>query len=79
MQNVANIAQELSSAISEISMQTGRANESVSKASQVAENTQQGVNGLSQAAGKIGEVLQGRGGFHPSSNRAFFGNAKRRQ
>jgi len=57
VQNVANIAQELSSAISEISMQTGRANESVSKATQVAENTQQGVNGLSQAAGKIGEVV----------------------
>ena len=57
VQDVASVAEELSSAIREIAQQTNKANESVKSAAGVAEKTEQDVKGLSEAAGKIGEVV----------------------
>lgn len=57
VQDVASVAEELSSAIREIAQQTNKANESVKTAAGVAEKTEQDVKGLSEAAGKIGEVV----------------------
>ncbi len=57
VQDVASVAEELSSAIREIAEQTNRANENVKSAANVAVKTEQDVRGLSEAAGKIGEVV----------------------
>jgi methyl-accepting chemotaxis protein len=57
VQDVASVAEELSSAIREIAQQTNKANENVKSAADVAAKTEQDVKGLSDAAGKIGEVV----------------------